>query len=79
MAYRVTIDPVASRALRKLSRQIRERILLAVSLLADTPRPPSARKLSGSEDFYRIRVRDYRIIYEIEDVCVCAYVLFASQ
>jgi mRNA interferase RelE/StbE len=34
-------------------------------LLADNPIPPKAKKLSG-RDGYRIRVGDYRIIYEIQ-------------
>jgi len=43
--------------------QIRE----AVVALADAPRPPGARKLTGYEG-YRVRVGDYRILYEIDDV-----------
>ena len=34
--------------------------------LAGDPRPNGCRKLSGSEE-YRIRVGDYRVLYEIED------------
>lgn len=39
---------------------------MAISALAVNPRPRGCRKLSSSEQ-YRIRVGDYRVLYEIED------------
>jgi mRNA interferase RelE/StbE len=35
--------------------------------LASTPRPPGCKKLKGGDDEWRIRVGDYRIVYEIDD------------
>jgi len=35
--------------------------------LADNPRPYGCRKLTGSDRDWRIRVGDYRIVYEIDD------------
>ena len=35
--------------------------------LADEPRPPRAEKLAGTENRYRVRVGDIRIVYQIED------------
>lgn len=35
--------------------------------LEDNPRPHGSEKLTGSENFYRIREGDYRIIYTIKD------------
>ena len=43
----------------------KKRIDAALTLLADNPIPPKAKKLSG-RDGYRIRVGDYQIIYEIQ-------------
>jgi len=49
------------------------RIMSAIGSLAENPRPPQAKKLSG-QDRWRIRQGGYRIIYSIEDqrliVCV---------
>jgi mRNA interferase RelE/StbE len=39
----------------------------AIDLLADDPRPPACRKLKGEDNAYRVRVGDYRIVYEILD------------
>jgi len=41
------------------------RIVAAVTSLADEPLPHGSQKLSGSERTYRIRVGDYRILYEV--------------
>jgi len=44
-------------------------ILRALTPLGDDPRHPDAnvKKLVGHEDRYRLRVGDYRVIYEVSD------------
>ena len=64
--YRIEVRPAAIRALRKLDPGIRPRIEGAVALLAEDPRPPASRPLTGRPG-YRVRVGDYRIIYTIHD------------
>lgn len=66
MAYRIELRPAAVRALRKVHPQDRRRIQGAIALLAQDPRPPGARALSGRPAL-RVRVGDYRIIYTVED------------
>ena len=39
----------------------------AITALADTPRPPGAKKLAGPSGLWRVRVGDWRILYRIED------------
>ena len=50
----------------KLDKKIIPVIKAAIADLADNPRPYGYKKLKG-EDAYRIRVGDYRVIYEIND------------
>ncbi|MHB1783422.1 MAG: type II toxin-antitoxin system RelE family toxin [Acidimicrobiales bacterium] len=64
--YRVEVRPAALRALRKLDPNIRPRIEGAIALLAEDPRPPASRPLTG-RPAYRVRVGDYRIVYSIQD------------
>ena len=66
MAYRVDFTAAAARQLRKLPESIRNRLVPHLNALADNPRPAGAKKLKGEEG-YRIRVGDYRILYEIQD------------
>ena len=67
MVYTVEFAPRAARDFRKLPAEVRRRLSPHIDRLARNPRPHGSSKMSGPEDFYRIRVGDYRIIYTIED------------
>lgn len=41
------------------------RIIESVAKLADNPLPHGSQKLTGSERTYRVRVGDYRVVYEL--------------
>ena len=65
--YEIELTASAARSLRKLERPAQVRIAHAIDSLANDPRPRGAVKLSGDDDFFRIRTGDYRIIYSIAD------------
>jgi mRNA interferase RelE/StbE len=65
--YRVLLERAAEKDLSRLSAQIHDRVIDAIRALAQNPRPPGCRKLVSSENDWRIRVGDYRVIYEIAD------------
>ena len=65
--YRVELRPAALRDLRKLEPAIRGRVGVAIDQLAQNPRPVGVEKLQGQENRYRVRVGEYRVLYEIED------------
>lgn len=65
--YRVLLERAAEKDLGRLSAGIHDRMIAAVQRLAKTPRPPGCRKLAGADNDWRIRVGDYRVIYEIAD------------
>lgn len=67
MAYRIEVKRTARKALLALPQVYRERIAEAIEALADEPRKLGTRKLAGSDRLYRLRVGDYRVIYEIHD------------
>lgn len=68
MAYTILIQGSASKALRKLDKPDRKRVAAAIDALAADPRPPGARTIAVVQPgAYRIRVGDYRVLYEIED------------
>jgi mRNA interferase RelE/StbE len=64
--YELLIAPAAKKALAKIEPKMQTRIEGALLLLSENPFPPAARKLADSP-FYRVRVSDYRIIYEVFD------------
>ena len=69
--YRIEISPAADRDLEKLKGRIRrqdfERLRVAVSGLAEESRPQGVRKIKGAERAYRIRMGNYRVVYEVYD------------
>ena len=65
--YDVFLAPHAERDLKRLSADVFHRIVLEIQTLAKDPRPKGYRKLVGSKRDYRIRVGDYRVIYEVDE------------
>lgn len=65
--YRVEFTAAAAKEIRKLDPQIRRRILAGVAELARDPRPHGVRKLAGYDNAWRVRIGDYRILYEVID------------
>jgi mRNA interferase RelE/StbE len=66
-SYRVEIARRALKALAALPRKEQQRVRGAIDLLADTPRPPGCVAMRGEKSTYRVRVGDYRIVYEVHD------------
>ena len=66
MSYQIRIRRSAQKALAGIEKERRAAIVKAIVGLADNPRPVGTRKLRD-RDGWRIRVGDYRVIYEIRD------------
>ncbi|MGB8658601.1 MAG: type II toxin-antitoxin system RelE/ParE family toxin [Candidatus Zixiibacteriota bacterium] len=66
MRYSLFILPRAVKELTVLEATEYRKIKIAILRLADNPRPSGCSKLTGREG-WRIRVGDYRVIYEIND------------
>ena len=64
--YNIEIEKPALKSLKKLDKPVRTRVVDAINGLATSPRPSGVKALVGS-GFLRIRVGDYRIIYEVHD------------
>lgn len=65
--YTVEFERSARKELDSLDQQVRARIVRKIAALADNPRPAGVIRLSGRHDMWRIRVGDYRVVYEIRD------------
>jgi len=64
--YQLIIDRYAQKQLGKIPPPHFNRIIKAIHELSDSPRPAGYRKLTGRPG-YRIRIGDYRVLYNIED------------
>ena len=67
MSYKVVIPKPVQKQLSNLPKNQRDRLITDIRLLAEVPRPSGVKKLKGYENIYRIRVGDYRVIYEVKD------------
>jgi mRNA interferase RelE/StbE len=53
--------------LAKLDGKVVKRVFGKIEALSVDPRPPGCRKIQGAADLWRIRVGDYRVIYQVLD------------
>ncbi len=65
--YTLRLTASAEKDLRKLPRSTLERLHVKILALRETPRPAGVTKLSGDLDGWRVRVGNYRIVYQIDD------------
>jgi mRNA interferase RelE/StbE len=66
-AYAVEFTHRAEKDFRALPPEIRRRLAPKIDALAINPRPHGVKTLAGSEDILRLRVGDYRILYQVRD------------
>ncbi|MCE7068378.1 type II toxin-antitoxin system RelE/ParE family toxin [Dyadobacter sp. CY326] len=65
--YKIIIAKSAQKEIQKLQKPELPRILTAIKSLSSDPRPSGCKKLVGSQNTFRIRIGDYRVLYAIED------------
>lgn len=66
-SYRVEITRSAAKDLRGIDRMWIPKIVAAIETLESDPRPAGCKKLVGSDHTYRLRIGDYRVVYDIQD------------
>jgi mRNA interferase RelE/StbE len=67
--WRIILDRQPKKMMRRLPQDLLQRIDQKIRSLAEDPRPPGCRKITGTkyENLYRVRVGDWRISYAVED------------
>ncbi len=66
--WKVVVHRKAEKTLKRLRGHIRRRVLEALHALEKNPRPSDVKKMKGRKsELYRVRVGDWRIIYQIQD------------
>ena len=75
MSYKIVFDRPAEKQFRRLPAEVRQPLARRVSALAENPRPPDSRKLEGTNDCYRLRQGDYRLVYTILEDRIVVLVL----
>jgi mRNA interferase RelE/StbE len=65
--YEVYLERAAENDLKRLPTTTFDRIVYQIKTLAENPRPSGCRKITGSKNDWRIRIGDYRVLYEVND------------
>ncbi len=79
MKYTVVVPKPVQKQLEDLIQTERAKIISVLKQIAKYPRPSGVKKLKGYEKTYRVRVGDYRVIYEIKDRELIVLVLSVSH
>lgn len=64
--YDVWVEPAAQRDIRRLDRQVRDRVGPHITSLDEDPTPVGCVKLSGTRDEFRLRVGGWRVLYTVD-------------
>ena len=67
MTYTIKFRPAVKKSLKKLPVKELKRIKRKIETLAENLPDPATTKMKGNNNFHKIRLGDYRIIYEIHD------------
>ncbi|MCX6212879.1 type II toxin-antitoxin system RelE/ParE family toxin [Spirosoma sp.] len=82
MGYKIVITESAAKELKRIPAKMQDRIFEKIEGLVEEPKPNGHKKLKNFDmpgndynDYYRIRVGDYRVIYAIEDAEITIFVM----
>ena len=65
--FKILLRESAERDFKKINPQYTQKIFKKIEALGHNPRPPGCQKLVSTEKTYRIRIGDYRVLYQIDD------------
>lgn len=65
--YRLQVKRSANKELARIPRELGHNILEHIEMLSSNPRLRQSRKLAGSKSSYRLKVGDYRVLYQVDD------------
>ncbi len=76
MSYEIVISRRAQKSLARLRPTDREKVRDAIFALSEDPRPHGVRTLKGKPgDYQRLRVGDYRVIYQVQQEMLTVLVI----
>jgi mRNA interferase RelE/StbE len=75
MSYQIEFSKRAAKQFKALTLDIQQRLQPKIDALGEEPRPSGVVKLEGEDELYRIRIGDYRVVYQIQDQILQVLVL----
>jgi mRNA interferase RelE/StbE len=75
MKYKIEFSPTAESQFKKLPKEVQARLKHRIDSMAENPFPRGIKTLSAEENFYRLRIGDYRIIYQVQGKALLILIL----
>jgi mRNA interferase RelE/StbE len=75
MKYRIEFSPTAESQFKELPKEVQSRLQHRIDSMTENPFPRGVKKLSAEENFYRLRIGDYRIIYQVQGKALLILIL----
>jgi len=76
MAYALLFKPLALRQLESLPREVvQRRVAVKIEMLCEDPTPAGCKRIVGLDDTWRIRIGDYRVVYQVQRSVLVVLVL----
>jgi mRNA interferase RelE/StbE len=76
VSYRVIVAPAPAKFLARLrDESLKRRLTKGLRALENDARPPGCVKLQGTDELYRVRVGDYRVMYQVQDAMLVVLVV----
>ncbi len=73
--YTIELKPSAVRDMQRLPRPMQTRVAQKINALANDPFPRGSTKLEALDDLWRIRIGDYRVIYQVRRKTLVIFVV----
>jgi mRNA interferase RelE/StbE len=77
--YKVKVNKNAVKEIQKLPKDIKVLVLRKIKKLSSIPRPRGVRKIVGEERLRRLRIRNYRLVYIIDDTAEEIEILYVRK
>lgn len=78
-SYNIDFKPSVHKDFRRLPKSVVERVMKRIGKLQEEPFPNGVEKLEGADRLYRIRIGDYRVIYEVNTQTLGIMVLYVRH
>lgn len=71
----ISLARSAEKSLKQLPEPLKTRIIKSVQALAHDPQPVGCKKMAGTRSTYRIRIQNYRVVYDLDQYQITILVL----
>jgi mRNA interferase RelE/StbE len=73
--FKILVHSAVPKEIESIPKNLRQKIKNAITSLSEDPIPVGSTRIRGRVNAYRIRISDYRIIYEVHATEIVVYIV----